>query len=153
MALRGQIELMRRVAFFRGFEDEHLKLIGFSSEEQRLAAGERLYAAGEPLHAAYIVAEGSLSVSRGEGARAVERQVGPATLLGEAALLLETRAAETASAVTDVRLMQIRRASFRRLLEEYPAIAAALRQRLARRFVAAAADYRRVAERLRDPET
>lgn len=152
MALRSQIELMRRVDFFRGFGDEHLRLIGFSSEERRLAAGETLYAAGEPLNAAYIVAEGNLTGRRGDGARAAERSIGPATLLGETALMLEARAAETVSAATDARLIEIRRASFRRLLEEYPAIAAALRQRLARRFVAAAADYRRVAERLRDPE-
>ena len=69
-------------------------------------------------------------------------------MLAERALVLETRARETVTATEAATALQFRRPVFRRFLEEYPEIAAALRARIAARLGLAAAEYRRAGERL-----
>jgi CRP-like cAMP-binding protein len=69
-------------------------------------------------------------------------------ILGERALILDTRAAESVRVEARARVLQIRKAMFRRLLQEYPEIAMALRARLTRNVLRASAELSQVARRL-----
>ena len=60
----------------------------------------------------------------------VERDIAPGVILGERALILDTRADESVRVERRARVLQIRKVMFRRLLQEYPEIAGALRSRL-----------------------
>ena len=150
MSLDADVEVLKRIPFFEGFSSEHLKLIAFSAESRSLPERLLLYDEGQLLHSAYVVVSGTL---RGErkaagGTGVVRREIGPDAILGERALVLDTRASEAVRVEGRARVLQIRKAMFRRLLQEYPEIALALRARLARNVVQVAAELDGMARRL-----
>lgn len=150
MSLEADIDVLRRVAFFEGFSDEHFRLIAFSAESRSLPEKLLLYDEGQLMHSAYVVASGTMKAER-KGKADVptgERLIEAGAILGERALILDTRASESVRVEARARVLQIRKATFRRLLEEYPEIAQALRSRLSRGLMLAAEEYRRVADRL-----
>ena len=149
-SLESDIEVLRHISFFEGFSDEHLRLIAFSAESRSLPEKLLLYDQGQLLHSAYVIVSGSL---RGErrgkaGEEIVQRQIGPNVILGERALILDTRASESVRVDSRTRVLQIRKAMFRRLLQEYPEITKALRSRLTRNVLRASAEFEAVARRL-----
>jgi len=150
MSLEADIEVLRAIPFFEGFSNEHLRLIAFSAESRSLPEKLLLYDEGQLLHSAYVVVSGAL---RGErtgkaGEAAVKREIGPGVILGERALILDTRASESVRVEARARVLQIRKATFRRLLQEYPEIALALRARLTRNVLRASAEISKVGRRL-----
>jgi len=144
MSLDADIALLGAVPFFAGFDEGHLRLLAFSAEGRSLPAGMTLHEAGQPLHSAYVITNGLLTASRGEETRAFR----PGALLGERALIVEATALETVRVTEATQVLQIRRAVFRRFLDEYPNMAAAIRARIAERVAQSAADYKRVARRI-----
>ena len=148
MSLGTDVNILRRIPFFRDFAEEHVRLVAFSAESLSLAQGTVLYSEDQALDSAYVVASGGLVAERGTGARTQSRQIPVGELLAPRALIVEVRAAETVRAATNARVLQLRRGVFRRLLEAYPDIAVALRARLTEGLVTASADLRRAGERL-----
>jgi CRP-like cAMP-binding protein len=150
MSLDADIDALQRISFFEGFSDEHLRLIAFSAESRSLPEKLLLYDQGQLLHSAYVVVSGTMRAEHREkgAAEAVKREIGPGVILGERALIVDTRASESVRVETRARVLQIRKAMFRRLLQEYPQIAVALRARLSRNVLAAAAEYDALAKRL-----
>lgn len=144
MSLDADIALLGGVPFFAGFDEEHLRLLAFSAEARALPVNMVLHEAGQPLHSAYVITKGLVTASRGEKSRTF----GPGALLGERALIVEATAMETVRIAETAQVLQIRRAVFRRFLDEYPEMAAAIRARIAERVVQSAADYDRVARRI-----
>jgi len=150
MSLDSDVDVLRRISFFDGFSDEHLKLIAFSAENRSLPEKLLLYDEGQLLHSAYVIADGSL---RGEHKvpgteKVVERAIAPGVILGERALILDTRADESVRVERRARVLQIRKVMFRRLLQEYPEIAGALRARLARNVIQLSNSFNAVGRRL-----
>ena len=148
MTLTSDIDLLASVAFFKGFSEDHLRLIAFSAESRTLPEDMVLYDEGQLLHSAYVVKSGSVEASRGGGGAPSVRVIGPNSLLAERALVVDMRAPETIRVRESVEALQIRRSVFRRFLEEYPDMAHAIRARFASRLVAAAGDYARVGRKL-----
>jgi CRP-like cAMP-binding protein len=149
--LESDIDLLRPIPFFEGFSPEQLKLIAFSAESRSLPEKLLLYDEGQLLHSAYVIASGALRAERkGKGsAETRRRNVLPGAILGERALILDTRATEAVRVEARARVLQIRKTMFRRLLQEYPEIAAIMRARLSRLVVQASRDLDKVAVRLR----
>lgn len=150
MSLDSDIDVLRRIPFFEGFSSEHLRLIAFSAESRSLPEKLLLYDEGQLLHSAYVVISGTL---RGEckarrGEAPLQRAIGPGLILGERALIVDTRAADSVRVESRARVLQIRKAMFRRLLQEYPEIARTLRSRLARNVQQASAEFSDVARRI-----
>lgn len=148
MTLTSDIDLLASVAFFKGFSDDHLRLIAFSAESRTLPEDMVLYDEGQLLHSAYVVRSGSVEAVRGGSGSPSIRVVGAGGMLAERALVVDMRAPETIRVREPVEALQIRRTVFRRFLEEYPEIANAIRARFASRLKAAARDYARVGRRL-----
>lgn len=150
MSLDADMDVLRSVPFFGGFSAEHLKLIAFSAESRSLPEKLLLYDEGQLLHSAYVVVSGSLrsEMKTKPGEEPVRRSIGPGALLGERALILDTRARESVRVESRARVLQLRKAMFRRLLQEYPEIAIALRARIARTLVQEAAEFRDAAMRM-----
>ncbi len=151
ISLDADIEVFRTIAFFEGFTHEHLRLIGFSAESRSLPEKLLLYDEGQLLHSAYIVVSGTMTGERrksaGEANR--KREIGAGFILGERALILDARATESVRVVSRARVLQIRKAMFRRLLQDHPQIAITLRARLMRNVVQQSAEFDEVARRLR----
>lgn len=150
MSLEADAELFWGIPFFEGLTPEHLRLIAFSAESRSLPEKLLLYDEAQLLHSAYVVVSGTLTGERrktaGEAVR--KREIGAGLILGERALILDARATESVRVVSRARVLQIRKAMFRRLLQDHPQIAITLRARLMRQVMQQSAEFDEVARRL-----
>jgi CRP-like cAMP-binding protein len=134
MALDDDIANLRRIPLFEDFETEALRLLVFGSETKLLRAGDALFRRGEPSDGGHILTGGSIALEKRDDGRPAEKILRPVTLIGETALIAETTRPITAIAREPATTLKITRALFHRLLEEYPATALRVRNRLAERL-------------------
>jgi CRP-like cAMP-binding protein len=134
LALDDDIRLLSGVELFQSFTPDQLRLLAFGAENMRLAQGQMLYEAGAHADGAFVVAAGSVGLFREdvEGERALLATAGPGTMLGELALIADTVRPTGAVAVEQTDLVRLSRRLFHRILQEYPELAAALRDHIAR---------------------
>ena len=131
MALDDDIRILSGVRLFEGFTQDQLRLLAFGAETTRLAQDRKLYREDDEADSAYVVVSGRIVLYREAGGeRIVVGSVGPGAMLGELALIADTRRLTSAAAETDVEIIRLNRKMFRRILEEYPETAQALHQRI-----------------------
>ncbi|MHC5655436.1 cyclic nucleotide-binding domain-containing protein [Stappia sp.] len=129
------MDLLRQVPLLSEFPDEQLRLLAFSAENVSFRDGEVLFIAGERADAGLVIASGAVRLETDEeGVKAAT--YGPGSLIGETALLVETRRPARAVASGATEVIRIRRALFKRMLQEFPDIARRL-------FDARAAEFRK----------
>ncbi|MFZ1773302.1 MAG: cyclic nucleotide-binding domain-containing protein [Rhizobiaceae bacterium] len=135
MSLEDDIRSLSRVSLFDGFTDEQLRLLAFGAERLRLQAGKQLFAEGDPADSGYVLVAGSVSLGRERGGsrRVLQLLTAPAVLC-ETALVAESARPNDAMAESACDLIRLNRSQFRRILEEYPALAQRLHDRLAARL-------------------
>lgn len=135
MSLDRDVAILRSLPVFAAFTDDQLRLIAFSAEPLELAPGTVLFEEGAPAVSGFLVVSGAVRLfSRGEG-EPIERGVaGPGALIGELALLCHTTRPATAEIVEPSSLRSIPRRALRRVLDEYPELAEAMRRSLAHRL-------------------
>lgn len=146
MALIDDIRMLRAVAFFEPLDDDALRLLAFSSQGETAPPGAVVAATGQPADGAIALLSGRIAAEGGATFEAPD-------LILPRALIVPVTAAQTITVETDSRLLRIRRDMFRRLLEEYPSVAEALRQRFAATLLATTSAFEaalaRTAQRLR----
>lgn len=131
MALDDDIRILSGVRLFEGFTKEQVRLMAFGAESLRIGAGKELYLEGDPAESAYIVVTGRIRLFRErDGDLMLLGTVGPGTMLGELGLIAETARLTSAIAEVDTEAVRLSRKMFRRILEEYPDVAAMLQQRI-----------------------
>ena len=133
MSLESDIAILRNVALFEALQTDQLRLLAFGAEHRRLGAGEFVFRQDARSDAGFVIITGTVALSRAGPSGKAERAIasfGPGTLLGELALITETRRPANARAETPCELIRIGRPLFRRMLEEYPEFALGLHQRL-----------------------
>lgn len=126
MSLDDNLRALERTPVLSEIGRDALRLLAFSAESIRLAAGEALFARGDEADCAYSVVSGRVELT-GDGE---SRVVGPGALIGETALIVPTQRPCDAVAADAARLLVIPRPTFLKMLQEYPDIARALRARL-----------------------
>lgn len=131
MSLDGDIRLLARVKLFAGFNPDHLRLLAFGAEARTLGTGTRLYRQGTYSDGGYVIVHGKIDLISGHDDTIIESH-GPASLIGEMALISETEHAATALAAEHTEVLKIPRPLFRRMLEEYPECAAILYERISK---------------------
>ena len=124
--------------------DEQRKLVAFGARRRVLRSGDVLHEMNRPAEGATVVLRGTLELTDGDSGW----EAGPATLLDELALLTRRPHLYGAFALTDVEVLPVERMLFRRLLEEYPDIAARVRERIAARMAALADEMEPVVRRM-----
>jgi CRP-like cAMP-binding protein len=134
LALDDDIRLLSGVELFQSFTPDQLRLLAFGAENMRLASGQLLYEAGVEADGAFVVATGRVGLFRenAEGERVLLSEAGVGAMLGELALIADTVRPTGAVAVEDTELVRLSRKLFHRILQEYPELAAALRDHIAR---------------------
>ena len=130
MTIEADIAFLERIPFLRRLGAPALRILAIGAESYRVEPGQVLFAAGETADGAYIVQQGSFNLGPGAGA---EADVGQGTLLGEAALLAETKRVATATAREGSTVLRVPRAMFLKMLEGYPDAAQRLREVIAAR--------------------
>ena len=132
MALEDDIRILSRVSLLSDFSQEQLRLLAFGAEGKRFRAGTDIYEVGAEADCAYVVTAGTVELFRlVDGRQMAIATAGPGAMLGEYALISGSERHTGAVARTDVETLRLSRTLFRRILEEYPELAAKLHQRIA----------------------
>ena len=146
MALDDDIRILGTVGLFESFTPEQLRLLAFGAERLVLRAGRELFREGQSADCAYIVVSGNITLfhEQDEGRIAI-RPVGPGAMIGEMALIAQTSRLTGAVAEAETEVIRISRAIFRRILEEYPEVAAALHAHVSRNLLELIGEIEKVA--------
>ena len=108
-----------------------------------------LFTAGDAADGGYVIQEGALRLDLpGADPADAEIVVGPGTLLGELALVTETKRPVTATAIEPSTVMRISRSLFRKVLEGFPDAARLMRDRAAARANEATSELQAVRDML-----
>jgi CRP-like cAMP-binding protein len=132
MTIEDDIAFLERIPILRRLGAPALRILAIGAESYRVEPGQVLFAAGDTADGAYIVQRGSFSLQPDRAGQA-EIIAGPGTLLGEAAMLTETKRPATATAREGATVLRISRAMFLKMLEGYPDAARRLREVMAAR--------------------
>jgi CRP-like cAMP-binding protein len=132
MTIEDDIAFLERIPILRRLGAAALRILAIGAENHDVPAGQVLFTVGETADGAYIVQRGSFSLDTGKNKES-EIVAGPGTLLGESALLTETRRPATARAREDSTVLRISRTMFLRILDGYPDAAVRLRELIASR--------------------
>jgi CRP-like cAMP-binding protein len=132
VTIEDDIAFIERVPTLRMLGRTALRILAIGAESRYVHQGEVLFKAGEPTDCGYVIQEGSFrleSDSRSVG----EVIAGPGTLLGEFALIAQTKRPATATAREPSTVIRISRSLFLKMLEGYPEAAHVLREQIVAR--------------------
>lgn len=149
MRLAEDIGLLIRVPLFSDLSSDHLRLLAFSGQRMDLPTGRVLFRKSAEAASAYVVMGGEIAMTDTD--RSEPRTLGrfgPGSLLGESALFVETRHPATAVATVESHVLEIDRLVMRRMLNEYPDVAARLHARLFDRLASTVTEISHVRPRL-----
>jgi CRP-like cAMP-binding protein len=134
MTIEDDIFFLERLTIFGQLGFSALQILAIGSEAKQLEPGEVLFTAGDAADSGYIIQEGELRLDLpGADPSDPDIVVGPGTLLGELALVTETKRPVTATAIEPSTVMRISRSLFRKVLEGFPDAARLMRDRVAAR--------------------
>ena len=132
MSIEDDIAFIERVPTLRMLGRTALRILAIGAESRYVHEGEVLFNAGDTTDCGYVIQEGSFRLQT--GAKAGDEVVaGPGTLLGELALIAETKRPATAVACEPSTVIRISRSLFLKMLEGYPEAAGILRDQIAAR--------------------
>ncbi len=131
MTIDSDIAVLERVPVLRRLGTDALRIIAIGAESYDVATGGILFTAGEIADGAYVIQRGSFKLSPERTGEDIV--AGAGTLLGESALLAETRRPATATALEPSTVMRISRAMFLKMLESSPEAARRMQEAMATR--------------------
>jgi CRP-like cAMP-binding protein len=141
LSIEDDIAFLERVPTLRILGRTALRILAIGAESRYVHSGEVLFSAGDPTDCGYVIQEGSFRLEGKTAAKGAEEVVaGPGTLLGELALIAETRRPATATAREPSTVIRISRSLFLKMLEGYPEAAQVLREQIAMRAMQTAGE-------------
>lgn len=145
MSIEDDIAFLERVPTLRQLGRTALRILAIGAESRYIDDGETLFAAGDAADCGYVVQEGSFALKSSGREDLIAM---PGTLLGELALISETRRPATAVAREPSSVIRISRSLFLKMLEGYPEAAVTLREQLASRVDHSMRDLRDIRAKL-----
>jgi CRP-like cAMP-binding protein len=151
MGIDADVNALQQVPLFGSFSAEQLRLVAFGTERLAMGKGRELYRAGDLADCGFLILSGAVSlyIDR-EGSRSIVGSAPSGTLLGELALISSFNRPTGAVTVEDSEIMRISRKLVRRVLEEYPDLAASLHARLSGNFKTMLDDITKLGDRFSD---
>ena len=128
---RGATDALARVPLFEELSSRHLRRVAELMQEVSYHDGAPVVTEGQDGDSLYMIVEGEAKVMRGK--RSVDKLL-PGDVFGEISLLDGGPRTATVVASTPLRLLEIRRDPFRKMLEQEPGITVKLLGALAKRF-------------------
>lgn len=132
MALDDDVRNLARNTTFAELEPEALRLLAFSAETRILRAGDILFRRGDAADSGFVVLSGAIALTTQDDGSAAEKIVGPQSLIGDLAMITDTRRQVTAMAREPSSVLKISRTLFHRILQEFPQSAERLRRQMAK---------------------
>ena len=148
MSIEDDIEFFERVPTLALLGREALRILAIGAESRYLNGGDVLCHQGEAVDAGYVVQEGSFRLTRADESEATARTAAAGAIIGEAALLIDSPSAFTATARQPSSVIRIPRTLFVKMLEGYPEAAARLHDNLLALTEQTARDMRSMRGRL-----
>ena len=139
MSIEDDILFIERVPTLRMLGRDALRILAIGAESRYVHKGEVLFLAGETADCGYVIQEGSFRLESTVKTLG-EVIAGPGTLLGELALIAETKRPATATAHEPSTVIRISRNLFLKMLEGYPNAAHILREQIVGRAQQALAE-------------
>ena len=139
MSIEDDIIFIERVPTLRMLGRDALRILAIGAESRYVHKGEVLFLAGDIADCGYIIQEGSFRLET-TSKLVADVFVGAGTLLGEMALIAETKRPATATANEPSTVIRISRNLFLKMLEGYPHAALILRDQITARTQQAAVD-------------
>src|SRR5271169_4466160 len=99
MTIEDDIAFFERVPTLGLLGRDALRILAIGAESRYVHGGEVLFGIGDEADAGFVIQEGAFSLSTGEADGVEPFVVGPGTLIGELALITETRRPATATAL------------------------------------------------------
>ncbi len=149
MSLDSDIALLQRVPLFGDLPTEQIRLLAFSAVRLELAADQVLFREGARANSGFVVVSGGIRLTIGpRRKRVADCEAG--ALIGELALLIETKRPATATAMVTSQVLELDRKLILRMLNEYPQVAVRWRETMSERLLATVTDLGRVRAVLKD---
>jgi|SRR5687767_7598779 len=143
MSIEDDIAFLERIPALRVLGRDALRILAIGAETRYIHEGISLFGEGEDADGAYVVQEGSFDLVS-EKSTAPASVAGPGTLIGEIALLTETKRQVAAVAREPSTVVRIPRQLFLKMLEGYPDAARRMRDAMATRVNQTAGEFSRV---------
>jgi CRP-like cAMP-binding protein len=140
MTIEDDIAFFERVPTLGLLGRDALRILAIGAESRYVHGGEALFGVGDEADAGYVIQEGSFSLSSGQADEREPLVVGRGALIGELALITETKRPATATALEPSTVLRIPRGLFLKMLDGYPSAAERLREILATRSNQSTAD-------------
>jgi len=128
MALDDDIRILSQAPLFNLLDRDALRLVAFAAEARTLRAGDVLFRKGDRSDGGYVVGQGAITLDAREDDSPATFVAGPGCLIGQAALFTRVERAATATAQEPSTVIRVSPSLMRRVLEEFPAAAAAIHQ-------------------------
>lgn len=135
MALKDEVELLRRVPLFAQIEPAKLKLLAFTSQRMTFRPDQRLFRQGDSGDAAYVLVSGEAEVLAETPTGEIPvATVGKNAIIGEIAILCDVPRTATVKAATALEALKIDKEDFLRLIKEFPEMGIEVMRELANRL-------------------
>ncbi|MEZ0168885.1 cyclic nucleotide-binding domain-containing protein [Microvirga sp. TS319] len=131
MALDDDIAVLSQAPLFNLLGRDALRLVAFASENRSLREGDVLFRKGDHSDGGYVVSRGSIALDASDDGSPAAFVAGPGSLIGQAALFTRIIRPATAKAQEASTVIRVTPSLMRRVLEEFPAAAAAMHDAMA----------------------
>lgn len=131
-----EAELLHRVPMFERLEPSKLRLLAFTSQCLTFEDGEALFRVSEPADCVYVITEGQVEyLANTESGEVVAGTLGKNELLGELAVLTNSRRSATVRARGRLEVLCIREEMFVKLLCENSHVALDVMRQLSTKLI------------------
>ncbi len=153
MSINQEVELLRRIPMFSKIDPAKLRLLAFASERVTFPAGEVLFHQGDPADAAYLIIDGSVSVTveLASGPLLVAK-VGKDQIVGEIGIICDVPRTATITAEMPTITLRITRDLFFQMINDFPVMGVEIMRVLAHRLEHTTAQLRNCQQRLNQME-
>ena len=131
MALDDDIATLGKAPLFSMLDRDALRLVAFAAEIRTLRAGDTLFRKGDRSDGGYVVSRGAIVLDASERGSPDAFVAGPGSLIGQTALFSRIERPATAVAREASTVIRISPSLMRRVLEEFPSAATAMRDAMA----------------------
>jgi CRP-like cAMP-binding protein len=149
MSLEDDIAMLEQAPLLGLLDRDALRLLAFAADKRRLRQGDVLFRKGDRSDAGYIVTEGVIGLDTAGGKPLLVARKGD--LIGRTALFVRGERPATATAREPSVVLRLSVSLMRRVLEEYPVVAAAMYTTIAEELGELNAELARVGARFAEP--
>jgi CRP-like cAMP-binding protein len=119
---------LKKSVLFRGLPDDVLTTVAMKASIHKLAEGDVLMRQGETGDSLFMINEGWFKIVRDsqQGGELIINKTGPGETLGEMALLDEAPRSATVVALTEAKVLELKKDAFQEILDQRPDVALSL---------------------------